>query len=171
MYGASVQMNARPAAKGTRSEWGTGVRVAGFDLKTVKLIDGTAVQLSKPQVVFDGPTPSVFSLRSAQPVIGMGLLEAVTDAEILSRVRSTPDADGVKGQANYAYDPETGAARLGRYGWKASKVRLRDQVAGAALLDLSVTSPVYPNRDCLFGPAKCKTSKVERGSRMTCCNC
>ena len=162
-YGESVQMNAQPGAGGSRSDWGTGVRVAGFDLKTVKLADGTSVELSKPKLVFDGPTPSVFSLRSAQPVIGMGLLEAVTDAEILSRVRTTPDADGVKGVANTAFDPETGAVRLGRYGWKAGKVSLRHQIAGAALLDLSVTSPIFPNRDCLFGPAKCTTAKVERG--------
>jgi len=97
-------------------------------------------------------------------VIGMGLLEAIPDAEILSRVRSSPDADGVKGTANFAYDPETGVVRLGRYGWKASKVSLRHQVAGAALLDMSVTSPLYPNRDCLFGPARCdKAVKQEKG--------
>ncbi len=162
IYGQAVQMNAR-SATGAPQDWGTSVRVAGFDTRTVTLADGTAVQLSKPKVSFDGPTPSVFSLRSAQPMIGMGLLEAITDADILSRVRTTPDADGVKGTANYAYDPETGAVRLGRYGWKASKVSLRHQAAGAALLDMSVTSPVYPNRDCLAGPAKCTTAKVEPG--------
>jgi CxxC motif-containing protein (DUF1111 family) len=163
IYGMAVQMNGRSLANGAPQDWGTSVRVAGFDVKTVTLGDGTAVQLSKPKVVFDGPTPSVFSLRSAQPVIGMGLLEAISDADILSRVRATPDADGVKGTANFAFDPETGAVRLGRYGWKASKVSLRHQAAGAALLDMSVTSPVYPNRDCLAGPAKCTTAKVERG--------
>lgn len=68
------------------------------------------------------------------------------------------------GRANYAYDPETCDVRLGRYGWKASKVSLRHQVAGAALLDMSVTSPVYPNRDCLAGPANCSANiKVELG--------
>lgn len=163
VYGLSVQMNARSLATGAPQDWGTSVRVAGFDTKTVTLADGTSVELRKPRVSFDGPTPAAFSLRSAQPMIGMGLLEALTDAEILSRVRSTPDADGVKGQANYAYDPETGAVRLGRYGWKASKVSLRHQAAGAALLDMSVTSPVYPNRDCLAGPAKCTSAKVEAG--------
>jgi CxxC motif-containing protein (DUF1111 family) len=162
IYGQAVQMNAR-SATGAAQDWGTSVRVAGFDTRTVTLADGTAVELRKPKVSFDGPTPGVFSLRSAQPMIGMGLLEALTDAEILSRVRTTPDADGVKGTANYAYDPETGAVRLGRYGWKASKVSLRHQAAGAALLDMSVTSPVYPNRDCLAGPAKCTTAKVEPG--------
>jgi CxxC motif-containing protein (DUF1111 family) len=53
--------------------------------------------------------------------------------------------------------------RVGRYGWKASKVSLRHQVASAALLDMSVTSPVYPSRDCLAGPANCNSAKVEKG--------
>jgi len=162
-YGMTVQMNGRSLATGAPQDWGTSVRVAGFDVKTVTLADGSAVELRKPRVSFDGPTPSVYSLRSAQPMIGMGLLEAVPDADILSRVRTTPDADGVKGQANYAYDPETHAVRLGRYGWKASKVSLRHQAAGAALLDMSVTSPVYPNRDCLAGPTRCTSAKVEPG--------
>ena len=161
VYGVAVQMNARSMATGALQDWGTSVRVAGFDTRTVKLADGTTVELSKPRVAFDGPTPAAYSLRSAQPMIGMGLLEAVPDADILARVRTTPDADGVKGVANFAFDPETGAVRLGRYGWKASKVSLRHQSAAAALQDMSVTSPVYPNRDCLSG--KCTPSKAEKG--------
>jgi len=156
-------MNARSSTTGVPQDWGNSVRVSGFDTKTVTLADGTVVTLSKPKVSFDGPTPSVYSLRSAQPVIGMGLLEAISDADILSRVRTTPDEDGVKGQANLVYDPESGSVRVGRYGWKAAKVSLRHQTASALLLDMSVTSPVYPNRDCLAGPAKCNRSKVEKG--------
>ncbi len=161
VYGVSVQMNARAPDTGAPQDWGMGVRVAGFDTRNVTLADGTVVTLSKPRIAFDGPTPTLFSLRSAQPMIGMGLLEAVPDADILARVRSTPDADGVKGTANFAYDPETGAVRLGRYGWKASKVSLRHQAASAALQDMSVTTPVYPNRDCLSG--RCTPGKVEKG--------
>ncbi|WP_416762614.1 di-heme oxidoredictase family protein [Roseateles sp. So40a] len=163
VYGMAVQMNARSSTTGVPQDWGNSVRVSGFDTKTVTLADGTVVTLSKPKVSFDGPTPSVYSLRSAQPVIGMGLLEAISDADILSRVRTTPDEDGVKGQANLVYDPESGTVRVGRYGWKAAKVSLRHQTASALLLDMSVTSPVYPNRDCLAGPAKCNRSKVEKG--------
>lgn len=163
VYGAAAQMNAQPSTNGVRTDWGTAVRVAEFSTKNVTLADGTTVELRKPKVAFDGPTPSVYSLRSAQPVIGMGLLEAIPDADIIARARIAADADGVKGTANYVYDPETGAVRLGRYGWKASKASLRHQVALAALQDMSVTSPIYPNRDCLFGPAKCNTSKVEPG--------
>jgi CxxC motif-containing protein (DUF1111 family) len=162
-YGLAVQMNGRPVA-GAMKDWGTAVRVAAFETKNVTLADGTVVELRKPRLAFDGATPEVYSLRNAQPMIGMGLLEAIPDAEILSRVRSAPDADGVKGTANYAYDPETGEVRLGRYGWKASKVSLRHQVAVAALTDMSVTSPIYPNRDCMAGPAKCSAGiKAERG--------
>lgn len=163
MYGAVAQMNSQPSTDGVRTDWGTAVRVAGFDAKNVTLADGTTVELRKPKVAFDGPTPGVYSLRSAQPVIGMGLLEAIPDADIIARARLSPNADGVKGTANYVFDPETKAVRLGRFGWKASKASLREQVAAAALQDMSVTSPIYPNRDCLFGPAKCNNTKVEPG--------
>lgn len=164
VYGQAVQMRGRSVTTGVAENWGRGVWVSGFDVETVTLDDGTQVELSKPTVAFEGPTPEIYSLRSAQPLIGMGLLEALSDAEILSRVRTTPDEDGVMGRANYAYDPETGDVRLGRYGWKASKVSLRHQAAGAALLDMSVTSPVYPNRACLAGTANCNVSfGVEAG--------
>lgn len=161
VYGQAVQMNARSQATGALQDWGTTVRVAAFDTHNVTLGDGTVVELRKPRIAFDGPTPAAFSLRNAQPMIGMGLLEAIDDAEILSRVRTTPDADGVKGTANFVYDPETGAVRVGRYGWKASKVSLRHQVAAAALLDMSVTSPIFPNRGCLAGP--CDKTRTEPG--------
>lgn len=161
VYGMAVQMNARSLSTGAAQDWGMGVRVAGFDVRRVTLADGTVVELSKPRIAFDGPTPAAYSLRSAQPMIGMGLLEAVPDADILARVRTTPDADGVLGTANFAYDPETGAVKLGRYGWKASKVSLRHQTAAAALQDMSVTTPVFPNRDCLSG--RCTPGKAEKG--------
>jgi CxxC motif-containing protein (DUF1111 family) len=61
------------------------------------------------------------------------------------------------------HDPETGAVRLGRFGWKAAKFSLRHQTASASLQDMSVTSPVYPSRDCLAGPTACTPAKAERG--------
>jgi CxxC motif-containing protein (DUF1111 family) len=103
------------------------------------------------------------SLRAAQPMIGTGLLEAVPEADILARVRTTPDVDGVRGVANFAYDPETGAVRLGRFGWKAAKATLRHQAAEALLLDMGVTSPVYPNRACVNGPAACAAGGTQTG--------
>lgn len=161
-YGTAIQMNAQ-SASGSPQDWGQGVRVSGFETRSVKLADGTVVELRKPTLAFDGPMPPVFSLRAAQPMIGVGLLEAVPEADILALARATPDADGVKGVPNFVFDPETGAVRLGRFGWKATKASLRHQTAAALLQDMSVTSPVYPSRACNSGPAACATGKAEPG--------
>ncbi|MFK3740887.1 di-heme oxidoredictase family protein [Massilia sp. TN1-12] len=161
-YGMAVQMNA-PAAAGSKQNWGNGVRVGSFESRTVKLADGSTVELRKPVLAFEGAVPAVVSLRSAQPMIGTGLLEAVPEATILARVRSAPDADGVKGTAQYVFDPESGAVRLGRFGWKAGKATLRHQTAEALLLDMGVTSTIYPSRACNNGPAACASGSAQAG--------
>ena len=163
IYGQALQMNGRSVTTGAMQHWGNGAWVADFVSRNVSLADGSQVELRKATVAFEGPEPAVYSVRQAQPLIGMGLLEAISDETILSRVRTTPDADGVLGTANYAYDPETGQVRLGRYGWKAGKVSLRHQVTNAALLDMAVTSSVYPKLDCLAGPQGCDPATAEAG--------
>ena len=161
-YGLGVQMNGI-AAGGGLVDLGHSAHVAGFDTQTASLADGTVVELRKPRLGFDGPVPQLTSVRAAQPLIGMGLLEAIPEADILSRVKTTADADGIKGQANFVFDAETGAVRLGRFGWKAGKYSLRHQAASALLEDMSVTSTVYPSRECLAGPATCRTAKADKG--------
>ena len=161
-YGTAIQMNAVSGA-GVAQNWGNSVSVGGFETSKVTLADGSVVELRKPVLAFDGAVPAIVSLRAAPPMIGTGLLEAVPEADILARVRSTPDADGVKGQANFVFDPESGAVRLGRFGWKAAKATLRQQAAEALLLDMAVTSPVYPNRACISGPAACAAGGKQAG--------
>jgi CxxC motif-containing protein (DUF1111 family) len=161
-YGTAVAMNA-VSSTGVPQNWGTGVRVAGFDSRTAKLADGTSVELRKPKLAFEGAVPDTVSLRAAQPMLGAGLLEAIPEADILARARTTPDADGVKGVANFVFDPDNGAVRMGRFGWKASKASLRHQTAAALLLDMAVTSPVYPNRACATDPAGCASAGAQKG--------
>lgn len=161
-YGATVQMNGYDA-NGKLVDLGHSVRVASFDTHTVNLADGTPVELRKPRLSYNGPIPQIVSLRAAQPIIGLGLLEAIPEADILARVRATPDEDGVKGQANFVFDPDTGAVRLGRFGWKAGKFSLRHQSASALLEDMSVTTTVFPSRQCLSGPATCKSALPDKG--------
>jgi CxxC motif-containing protein (DUF1111 family) len=69
--------------------------------------------------------------------------------------------------ANYVFEPETGAVRLGRFGWKASKATLRHQAASALLQDMAVTSPVYPNRSCGTDPAGCRGAVAQKGVSET----
>ena len=161
-YGTAIQMNA-VSSSGVPQNWGNSVAVGGFETSKVALADGTNVELRKPVLSFEGPVPAIVSLRAAPPMIGTGLLEAVPEADILARVRATPDADGVKGQANFVFDPESGAVRLGRFGWKAAKATLRQQAAEALLLDMAVTSPVYPNRACTAGPKACAAGGRQAG--------
>ncbi len=161
-YGTAVQMNA-VSSTGAPQNWGLGVRVANFISTIAKLADGTAVELRKPVLAFESATPDTVSLRQAQPMLGVGLLEAIPEADILAKVRTAPDEDGVKGTANYVFDPETGATRLGRFGWKAAKATLRHQAAAALVQDMSVTSSLYPNRACLTDPAGCKSQAAQKG--------
>ncbi|MRW91855.1 c-type cytochrome [Duganella sp. FT80W] len=162
LYGTTVQMNAL-SSSGTPQNWGTGVRVGSFESTIKTLADGSTVELRKPVLAFEGPVPDTVSLRAAQPIIGAGLLEAVAEADILARATGAADVDGVKGVANYVYDPESGAVRLGRFGWKASKATLRQQAASALLQDMSVVSPVYRNRSCNTDPAGCQAAAAQKG--------
>jgi CxxC motif-containing protein (DUF1111 family) len=162
-YGIAVQMNSQPSTTGATVDWGVSVRIGNFETKSVTLGDGTTAQLSKPDLVFDGAVPSMYSLRNAPQVIGAGLIAAIADADIIANARSAPNADGVKGVVNYSYDPATGGVCVGRFGWKASKCTIQAQVAGALLQDMSVTSAVYPSRNCMFGPANCNTSPAQTG--------
>jgi CxxC motif-containing protein (DUF1111 family) len=161
-YGTAVQMNG-VSGTGATQNWGNGVRVAAVDTRNVTLADGTIVELRKPTVAFDGATPAAVSLRAAQPMMGTGLLEAIPETEILSRARSSPDVDGVRGVANFVFDPESGAVRLGRFGWKASKASLRHQTASALLADMAVTSPVYRSLACHTDPAGCTGKASQPG--------
>ncbi|MBC3916935.1 discoidin domain-containing protein [Undibacterium sp. CY18W] len=161
-YGSVVQMNAF-STSGVPQNWGTNVNVAGFETTSGKLSDGTVVELRKPTLAFEGAVPAIYSLRAAQPMIGMGLLEAIPEADILARARTAPDADGVKGVANFVFEPETGTVRLGRFGWKASKATLRHQTAAALLADMGVTSAPYPNRSCTTDPAGCAAAPRQLG--------
>ena len=45
-YGTSVQMNA-VSATGTPQNWGNSVNVGGFDTRTVKLADGSVVEITQ----------------------------------------------------------------------------------------------------------------------------
>jgi CxxC motif-containing protein (DUF1111 family) len=163
VYGIALQMNSLPSTNGVTVDPGLGARIASFDTMPMMLADGTTVTLTKPVLAFDGPVPQLWSLRMAPQVIGAGLIAAIADADIISHARATPDADGVKGVVNYSYDPDTGATCVGRFGWKAAKCTIEHQVAGALLQDMGVTSTLYPSRNCMFGPANCKTGPASPG--------
>ncbi|MCZ7019444.1 di-heme oxidoredictase family protein, partial [Salmonella enterica] len=61
-----------------------------------------------------------FSARVAPPMIGLGLLEAISDADILRNTDAkTADKEALIGRANWVWDDAQHQTVLGRFGWKA----------------------------------------------------
>jgi CxxC motif-containing protein (DUF1111 family) len=123
--------------------------------------DGTTYALRRPRIEFRelayGPIGEVLiSPRVAPAMIGLGLLEAVPDAELLAA--SDPDdadGDGISGRANYVWDAASVTRRLGRFGWKANVASLRAQITGAAAGDLGLTSTLAPQDACTAEQTAC----------------
>jgi CxxC motif-containing protein (DUF1111 family)/cytochrome c553 len=134
---------------------------ATFTYQTVagQFGDGTSYSLTKPTTTFmamSAGNPVAYSVRLARPLIGMGLLEAIPEPNILARADPTDcNGDGIKGIPNLVFDPEDGQMHIGRFGWKASKASIRHQAAEALLLDIGVTTSVFPKHDCGAGQAAC----------------
>jgi len=89
-----------------------------------------------------------FGPRIAQQLVGVGLLEAVTDKTILANADPNDEnGDGISGKPNYIFNPESKKKELGRFGWKANEANLRTQTASAFLRDMGITSPIHPIED------------------------
>lgn len=109
--------------------------------------DATPFSLRRPtysvEDIAHGPLADgiAVSPRLAPPVIGMGLLEAVPEADIVARADPDDrDGDGVRGRPNRVWDVRRGTLVLGRFGWKANQPTVEQQTAGALLGDLGVTT-------------------------------
>ncbi len=121
--------------------------------------DGTPFTLRKPVYAWKGEAPSNFSVRLTPQLVGLGLLEAVSESTILAL--ADPDdanTDGISGRAQIVADPETQQLRLGRFGYKAAQPRLSHQIAHAFNSDMGVTTSIFPALD---GEEITKTRKPE----------
>jgi CxxC motif-containing protein (DUF1111 family) len=116
--------------------------------------DGTAFSLRVPQYTLTGwysPLPAgvLFSPRVAPAVFGLGLLEALSDEDILSRADPRDrDRDGISGRVNRVWDVARQRTVVGRFGWKANAPNLVQQTAGAYNGDMGVTSSLFPSESC-----------------------
>ncbi|MGQ0639837.1 MAG: di-heme oxidoreductase family protein [Gemmatimonadaceae bacterium] len=116
--------------------------------------DGTAYELQRPVyrlvATYISPPPNVqISPRIAPQIVGLGLLEAVRDAEILRRAdEHDRDGDGISGKVNVVSGGLTTGRQLGRFGHKASTASLLIQAATAYNEDVGVTSPFLPTENC-----------------------
>jgi CxxC motif-containing protein (DUF1111 family) len=114
------------------------------------LADGLTVSLRQPTYGIEAPympLPAgvLLSSRVAPPVFGLGLLEAVSEVDVLALADETDaNGDGISGRPNYVWDVAAQAPRLGRFGWKANQPSLRQQTAAAYNGDMGITTSLFP---------------------------
>ncbi len=124
--------------------------------------DGSRVTLRKPVYTLTdlayGPMAkdAMLSPRVAPQLAGIGLLEAIPDAEIERNAADQAAAPGpVKGQVNRVWDAFAGETRLGRLGWKANVATLAHQTAGAFNGDIGITSSRFAGEGCTAAQKDC----------------
>ncbi|MAU19839.1 MAG: thiol oxidoreductase [Martelella sp.] len=158
VYGGQLQDFAVP---GLSAE---GRMTIDYREEDVTLGDGSTVSLRHPTYgVADlayGPLgeDTTLSPRIANPMIGLGLVQAIEPADILAHADpDDADGDGVSGRPNIVSDTVTGEVKLGRFGWKAQNATIHDQSVGAMSGDIGVSSPDAPNPygDCSEAEAAC----------------
>jgi CxxC motif-containing protein (DUF1111 family) len=110
--------------------------------------DGTPYSLRMPtysisELSFGPLDPSeMFSPRLAPQVIGLGLLEAVSEQTILGFAAENG------GRQNRVWDDTAQQTVIGRFGWKANQPSLEQQMHAAFLNDIGITSTTYPAKNC-----------------------
>lgn len=131
--------------------------------------DGTVAELRKPslqitQLGYGAMHPDTrFSARVAPPMIGLGLLEAISDADILQNASKRPDKNGVFGRPNWVWDDARQKTVLGRFGWKAGQPNLNQQNVHAFSGDMGLTTSLRPFDDCTDAQVACKQAPNGNG--------
>ncbi len=112
--------------------------------------DGTPYSLRKPGYTFENGAlaGALFSPRVAPKMAGTGFFDAIPSTTILSYADENDlNGDGISGKPNYVWDFTENKTVLGRIGWKANTPSIRQQVAGAFVNDIGITSSIFPNED------------------------
>ena len=115
--------------------------------------------LRTPNYNFTPETPALFSARIAPQLVGLGLLEAITEADIVAKADpADTNNDGISGRVHIVTNPVTNNKQIGRFGWKASKASLLHQITSTLNTDMGVPSRFAPNLDCGTAETNCGNS-------------
>lgn len=88
--------------------------------------------------------------RLGTPMIGLGLLEAIRESDILALAQRDLSAEGIHGKVNYVFDIEKKMAKnsypisMGRFGLKNNTPSVLHQSLGALRGDIGVTNYAFP---------------------------
>lgn len=127
--------------------------------------DGTHVPLVKPKLRFadhkfgEFPKNMLISPRIGPHLIGLGLLEAIKEEDILRH--ADPDdlnGDGISGRPNLVWDEAARKKTLGRFGWKANQPNLQQQNAAAFAGDMGITTSLFAQQNCTALDKECRAA-------------
>ncbi len=133
----------------------------------VTLADGETITLRRPVYHFSAfaygaiDTATRFSPRIAPPMIGVGLLELIPEANILAR--ADPDDrnnDGIRGITRKVWSAAEQREMLGRFGWKNGAATIADQTANAFFNDMGLSTDLHRAGfgDCTPAQAACRSA-------------
>ena len=138
-----------------------------YEERPVTLAGGETVHLRHPAYKISGLAygplhpNTALSARVAPPVIGMGLLEAISEQDILAHADPEDrDRDGISGRPNRVWSEAHQRQMLGRFGWKAAQPDVPQQAAHAFLNDIGIATKLfsYPAGDCTAAQQPCRNA-------------
>ena len=133
----------------------------------VSLAGGETITLRKPtySITHQGYGPlhpgTMMSPRIAPQMIGLGLLEAIAEKDIIALADpDDKDGDGISGKPNRVWSASQNRMALGRFGLKAGKATIVDQTAGAFTGDIGISTPLHSKGygDCMATQAHCRNA-------------
>lgn len=143
-YGTQLQDFAVP---GHASEYRLEI---SYTEKQITLADGQTVSLRQPTYTAAdlgyGPLhpDAMLSPRVAPQMIGLGLLEAISSADILAGADpDDADGDGISGRPNIVWSQVHAQPMLGRFGMKAGNPTILEQSASAFVGDIGISNPIF----------------------------
>jgi CxxC motif-containing protein (DUF1111 family) len=157
LFGTHIQQGSRASGGQAAEAVAEGsARITSYTPVQGRYPDGTAYTLQTPVFALRDaagapvPMPAFASLRVAPHIAGMGLIEAISESTLQGF--ADPDdrnGDGVRGRLSIVDDLSTpNVKRVGRFGWRAEKASLDDQVVAALNFDMGVRTAQLPNLDC-----------------------
>ncbi|MBA3913912.1 MAG: hypothetical protein H0X25_08690 [Acidobacteriales bacterium] len=100
---------------------------------------------------------TIVSIRQSQPLFGDGLINSITEADILAN--AVDRGMGIHGVANMVPD-ENGVTHVGRFGRKAQFADVLQISATAFLNDIGITTPLLPTENLPQGKPIPQTCQV-----------